>query len=101
MTAALIAAFVSLAVTLLGWWGNEIRYHRQHRAEAAIKKLLVARGWKQRTFTAIKRNVGGFDEHEDELRRLLVRSGAVRFYKPGNDEEMWGLLSKNEDQLQK
>ncbi len=97
-TAALISALVSVVVSGLGAWWNEIRYRRQHRPEAAIEKLLTARGWKQRTFKAIKRNVGGYED--EELRRLLVRSGAIRFHRKSDQEEMWGLLSENESQLE-
>jgi hypothetical protein len=98
VTAALVAALVSLFVNGLGLWWNEVRYRRQHRAETAIKKLLTAKNWTQRSFKAIKRNIGGYDD--DDLRRLLVRSGAIRLYRKSDNEEMWGLLSENKSQLE-
>jgi hypothetical protein len=44
-------------------------------AEEAVKQLLSSGRWKKRYFGGIKKRVAGFED--DELRRLLVRSGAV------------------------
>ncbi len=46
-------------------------------AEAAVKRLLESPKWKKRSFEEIKRRVGGFDDNE--LRKVLVRAGAVCF----------------------
>jgi hypothetical protein len=46
-------------------------------AEVAIRSLLWPKEWELRSFGAIKRRMGGFDD--DELRRLLVRAGALSF----------------------
>jgi len=46
-------------------------------AEVAIRSLLRPKEWELRSFGAIKRRMGGFDD--DELRRLLVRAGALSF----------------------
>ena len=62
-------------------------------AEEAIRRLLLHSEWEKRSFEEIKRRVGGFDD--DELRKLLVRSGAVRFYGKKNIE-FWGLIERNE-----
>lgn len=64
-------------------------------AESAIRQLL-SESKPQRTFEAIERRIGGFEQ--DELRKLLVRSGAVRFYRRepgGRKTELWGLRSRN------
>jgi hypothetical protein len=64
-------------------------------AEEAIRELLMAESFRQgRTFEMIKRKVGGWDHDEDELRRLLVRCGAIRFYRTSDKAEMWGLRSR-------
>jgi hypothetical protein len=47
----------------------------------------------ERSFGAIKHRLGGYGD--DELRRLLVSIGAVRFEGKGG-EELWGLLNRNE-----
>ncbi|MEY8239831.1 MAG: hypothetical protein RPT25_05775 [Cycloclasticus sp.] len=65
-------------------------------AEKIAKELLSNEKWTQRSFDAIKKRLGGFED--DELRKVLVRSGAVRF-EGLNGEELWGLISKNESAL--
>ena len=65
----------------------------QFMAEQAVRALLEYEGFRKRTFAAIKERLGGF--HEDELRQLLVRSGAVRFTGQGGTE-LWGLASRND-----
>lgn len=70
--------------------------------EEAIKRLLSHPKWKKRTFDMIKGKIGVFN-NDNELRKMLVRSGAVRFYsqskKKGKKTEYWGLIDKNEDEL--
>lgn len=61
-------------------------------AEAAIQSLLETQQWKKRSFAEIKKRIGGFDDNE--LRKLLVRSGAVRF-EASDGNELWGLISRN------
>ena len=62
-------------------------------AEAAIHEMLrVAEPL--RSFDRIKARVGGFDD--EELRRLLVRSGALRYKNPHTGAELWGLRDRNE-----
>src|SRR5438477_5921015 len=63
-------------------------------AEQAINRLLSHHGWEKRTFEAIKSRIGGFED--DELRQLLVRSGAVKFRRRSDGAELWGLLSRNQ-----
>ena len=63
-------------------------------AENAIRKLLQCRAWRLRTFDAIKIRLGGFEDNE--LRKLLVRSGAVSFRRRSDGKELWGLISENE-----
>jgi hypothetical protein len=70
-------------------------------AEAAIRQLLSHPDWKQRTFQAIRRKMHGAFE-DPELRRLLIRSGAVCFWgnlQGGKEEEYWGLIDRNQDRL--
>lgn len=48
-----------------------------------------------RSLEEIKKRIGGFD---DELRKILVRAGVVKF--EGEDgKELWGLISKNKGKL--
>ncbi len=97
-----ISAGVSLAVAALTWGAARERLRREFMldfaAENAVKSLLKRPEWKCRTFEAIKRRLGGFDD--DELRKLLVRSGAIRAFRSNDQAELWGLASRNPDLLQ-
>lgn len=104
MGPALVAAIVGLVVSIIGaaatFKVQESRLRTELRtefmAEAAIRRLLQNEQWKKRSFTAIQRRLGGFAD--DELRRLLVRAGAIRF-EDGSGDELWGLLERNPDEL--
>ncbi len=66
-------------------------------AELVARELLGSERWKkQRSFKTIKSRLGGFED--DELRKILVRAGALRFKGQG-DSELWGLMSRNQDNL--
>jgi len=65
-------------------------------AEQVVKELLSDEKWNMRSFEAIKKRLGGFEDNE--LRKILVRSGAVRFEKE-DGTELWGLISKNKEEL--
>jgi hypothetical protein len=62
-------------------------------AEEAIRALLNHPEWVQRSFDEIKHHVRGFEDNE--LRQLLVRSGAVAFARTRDRKEMWGLRERN------
>ena len=61
-------------------------------AEDTIRYYLKDEGHLMRSFRHLSTKIAGFEE--EELRRLLVRSGAVRFFKSENGEEMWCLVEK-------
>ena len=65
----------------------------EYMAEEAINQLL-RKAQPKRTFHAIAARVGGFSD--DELRRLLVRAGALRFGRASDGTELWGLRDRNE-----
>ncbi|MFI0453692.1 hypothetical protein [Actinomadura sp. 6N118] len=69
---------------------------QQDQVDRAIRQLLVADGWDKRSFTAIKRRIGGFSD--DELRRLLITAGAHR-YESRAGEEYWGFPTENPNTL--
>lgn len=102
---ALIAAAVALATSLVTFRREERRLHRDFEldrdklrtgfmAEQVAKQLLEVREAK-RSFEAIEKRLGGFEENE--LRQILVRAGAVCFKKRDDDAELWGLLSRNKE----
>jgi hypothetical protein len=65
-------------------------------AEQLALEWLNTEEYELRTFKEISKRLGGFEP--DELRRILIRAGAIRFYRKVNQEEMWeemwGLLSR-------
>jgi hypothetical protein len=64
-------------------------------AEGAAKAILTDRKWRYRTFRSLKYHLSGFSD--DELRRILIRAGAIRLVADG--QEVWGLLSRNRQYL--
>jgi len=65
-------------------------------AEKAVCNLLKNEKWKKRSFAEIKKRIGGFED--DELRKILVRSGAVKF-EASDSAELWGLISLNKEDV--
>jgi hypothetical protein len=99
---ALIAAWVSFRVARdsaksdLRQAEDRLRqdYAVEFAAEKVARALMTDSEWNWRSFKVIQHHLGGFSE--DELRRLLVRAGAIRATaKDGS--ELWGLLERNGD----
>lgn len=67
-------------------------------AENTVKHFLNHKGYTDRSFETIKKYVGGFED--DELRKILVRSGAVRTYRE-DGSEWWRLLSRMEEYIER
>lgn len=43
----------------------------------------------------MKKHLGGFED--DELRKILVRAGAIRVYRKEDNAEMWTLLERSQE----
>lgn len=69
----------------------------EYMAEQTAKYYLSHKGYTDRKFETIKKGLGGFDQDEDELRKILVRAGAVRSYR--DDEEWWTLLERMPEKI--
>jgi len=104
IVSAAVAAIVALAVSVVSAWLS-IRIQKEKlrtelklefAAETAIRELLSEDQWTLRSFATISKRLHGFEENE--LRKLLIRSGALRF-ESREDEEMWGLRERNKDKL--
>jgi 5-bromo-4-chloroindolyl phosphate hydrolysis protein len=63
----------------------------EHMAEEAVRHYLSHKGYTDRSFELLSQRLGGFED--DELRKLLVRAGAVRYMRK-NGTEWWRLLSR-------
>jgi len=96
VTSIVIAGFTSYATYLIQERKLKAELRTEFMAEQAAKKLLESPNWNKRSFDEIKKRLAGFDDNE--LRKILVRSGAVRF-EGENGKELWGLISKNESSL--
>lgn len=94
---AVISGLLASATTLLVQWRLFWRQYRMELSvEAAVRRLLRHRKWRLRTFNTIKYHVGGLDD--DELRKTLLRAGAVRF-EDKDGIEVWGLIERVQDLL--
>ena len=71
-------------------------YLLQDSAERVAKELMNNDKWSLRSFKVIQHHLGGFEEND--LRKLLVRAGAIRFMS-ASGLELWGLLERNKDRL--
>lgn len=96
ITSMLVALITSVATYAIQERKLKTELRTEFMAELVAKKLLESPQWKKRSFDEIKKRLAGFDDNE--LRKILVRSGAVRFEGEGG-KELWGLISKNEDSL--
>jgi len=71
----------------------------QQTAEEIARQLLEWKKYPQRKFTTIQHFLKGFDD--DELRKILIRAGAVSFDGAENGEkiEYWGLIERNKEKI--
>lgn len=67
-------------------------------AENTAKHFLNHKGYTDRSFNVLKKHLGGFKN--DDLRKILVRAGAIRTYKE-DGSEWWRLLSRMEEYIEK
>jgi hypothetical protein len=70
-----VATIVAVTATRRERLRTELR--TEFMVEVAIRALLSVDKWPLRSFEKVRRHVAGFED--PELRRLLVRSGALRF----------------------
>ncbi|MTI23241.1 hypothetical protein E1176_19590 [Fulvivirga sp. RKSG066] len=71
----------------------------EYMAEQTARYYLSHKGYTDRKFETIKKGLGGFDNNEDELRKILVRAGAIRSYR--DNEEWWTLLERMPEKIEK
>ncbi len=113
MDAAVISALSALVGTVVG---GSITYllnrqqlkhqieviHEQYKtefmAEDTARHFLSHEKYTDRSFETLQKHLGGFSE--DELRKILVRAGAIRIFKE-DGSEWWRLLSRMEEFIEK
>lgn len=69
----------------------ETEFATEESTESAIRHLLELHHLPCRSFPMIRHHIGGFEANE--LRRLLVRAGAVRFM-AADGTELWALRDR-------
>ncbi|WP_203293614.1 hypothetical protein [Luteirhabdus pelagi] len=74
------------------------QYKTDFMAETTAKHFLNHQGYTDRSFETLQKHLGGFED--DELRKILVRAGAIRTYRE-DGSEWWRLLSRMDEFLEK
>ncbi len=74
------------------------QYKTEFMAEETARHFLSHKGFTDRSFEVLKKHLGGFED--DELRKILVRAGAVRTYRD-DEGEWWYLLSRTGERIEK
>lgn len=82
---------------------NQLKLAREaHRtefmAEETARALLSHKGFTDRSFEALQRALGGFEDNE--LRKILVRAGAMRIYRD-DGSEWWRLVARQDEFIEK
>ncbi len=105
IVAAIIAALVSILtaaissiVTLkISNKKHRREYKLEYQVEELVLKFLNHPKWRFRTFKTIKHHIAGFEDNE--LRRTLVRVGALRF-EDSEGIEIWGLFERVQKEIE-
>lgn len=67
-------------------------------AEETARHFLSHKSYTDRSFDVLQKHLGGFEDNE--LRKILVRAGAVREYR-SDGSEWWFLLSRVDERIEK
>ena len=84
-------------------FANQLRIQQeQHKveymAEETARHFLSHRSFTDRSFDTLRNHLGGFAD--DELRKILVRAGAIRVYRE-DGSEWWRLLSRMDEYIER
>lgn len=94
---------------LLSWWLQKDRastdlrialeaVKTEHMAETTASHFLNHKGYTDRSFNLLSKRLGGFEDND--LRRILVRAGAIRYVR-ADGTEFWRLLSREQEAIAK
>ena len=103
---ALLGAAVGGGISFLlnrQQFANQLRILKeQHKtefmAEETARHFLSHKAFTDRSFETLKQHLGGFED--DELRKILVRAGAMRTYRD-DGSEWWRLLSRMDEYIER
>ncbi len=92
---AIVGAFGGIIVAILTIRSQRARlkaeFATENSTETALHHFLALHHFPYRTFPMIRHYIGGFESNE--LRKLLVRAGAVRFM-AADGTEVWALRER-------
>ena len=103
---ALLGALVGGGVSFMlnrQQFENQLKLAREHHrtefmAEETARALLSHKGFTDRSFETLQRHLGGFED--DELRKILVRAGAMRIYRD-DGSEWWRLVTRMDEFIER
>ncbi|UKN02913.1 hypothetical protein K6119_05215 [Paracrocinitomix mangrovi] len=101
---ALVGGLISFALQFVKFKQEIRKLQLAHKtdfmAETTAIHFLSHKSYTDRSFETLKQHLGGFDD--DELRKILVRAGAIRVYREDDEnKEWWRLLSRNHEYINK
>lgn len=99
---ALVGGAISYALNRQQF-ANQLRVlQEQHKvefmAETTARHFLGHKSFTDRSFETLRNHLGGFSD--DELRKILVRAGAIRVFRE-DGSEWWRLLSRMEEFIER
>src|SRR2546425_2118825 len=74
------------------------QHKTEFMAEETARHFLGHKGYTDRSFAVLQQHLGGFAE--DDLRKILVRAGAIRTFRE-DGSEWWRLLSRMGEYIEK
>jgi hypothetical protein len=105
----LSALFGALVGGAISWLLNRQQFANQlamlreqnkaeYMAEDTARHFLSHKSFTDRSFETLRSHLGGFDD--DELRKILVRAGAIRVMRE-DGSEWWRLLSRMDEFIER
>jgi len=73
-------------------------YKTEFMAENTARHFLSHKSYTDRSFETLQKHLGGFDDNE--LRKILVRAGAIRIIRD-DGSEWWRLLSRMDEYIER
>jgi len=103
---ALLGAAVGGGISFLlnrQQFANQLRIQQEthkveYMAEETARHFLSHRSYTDRSFETLRNHLGGFSD--DELRKILVRAGAIRVFRE-DGSEWWRLLSRMDEYIER
>ena len=98
--AALISVFTAVLSSIITYRITHKSLMRQYKLDYQVEELVLKflnhKKWRFRTFKTLKHHIAGFED--DELRKILVSVGAIKF-EDNNKCEIWGLFDRVQQEL--